>query len=173
MNNSNNSWILWSVGAIVLTAAITVAVVGGVTGNWPWTRGQAAGGSSVAPTGQVTPGDTNGTEDTAGTEDTNGTEDTTPQTKPGTETTDPTKPETTDPTTATDPTAKPTDPTTATDPTTKPTETTQPEETEPEQTQPTTKPTEPEEDEDEGGGEKPSPVTSMFPSDPVRKTNEV
>lgn len=161
MNNkgpkySEYSWIWWSVIAIIVTAAITVAIIGGTTGNWPWNRGSAAnGGSSENTTGAIIPENTNGSEETTLPEET----ETQTATKPEDEPTESTVPETTGATESTEPTVKPTDPTKPTEP-----EETQPEETQPEVTEPTTKPTEPEED--EGGGEKPQPGDIDVPIGP-------
>ena len=160
-----NSWIWWSLGAILATAAITITLVGMLTGQWPWNRSQAQQGQSDV----VISTETTGTEDTSATQEQ--TEPTAPETQPKpTVPEEPTVPESTEaPTvpatsTPTEPTQpKPTEPTQP-----KPTqpEETEPEETEPEQTQPTVKPTEPEEEEDEGGGEKPQPGDIDVPIGP-------
>lgn len=143
-------WIWWSLAAIVATAVITIAIVGGTTGNWPWNRGgsipETTGPSQSAETTMPTDG-------TTAPEETTLPADTTVPTVPeGTTET------TTAPTEATQP--KPTEPTQP-----KPTE---PEETEPEETEPevTTQPTEPEEDEDHGGGETPQPGDIDVPIGP-------
>ena len=148
------SWIWWSLAAIVATAVITVAIIGGTTGNWPWNRGNGAPETTdpsqtvetTAPTADTTvPEET--TEPTTATVP----EETTEATTVPTEATKPTEPKPTQP--------KPTTPS-------KPEET-EPEETEPEETQPVqTQPTQPEEDEDEGGGEKPQPGDIDVPIGP-------
>jgi len=166
----DNSWILWSVGAIVLTAVVTVVLVGSLTGNWPWNRGEVEyGGLPEKPAETVTTTGTTLPEDTTVSEDTK--ENTTPSTQPTEPFTAPTTPNGGNGTgsenmngggngTGTGTGNTPTDPTEST------TQPTQPEETEPEQTQPTTKPTEPEEEENEGGGEKPQPGDIDVPIGP-------
>lgn len=158
--HNDYNWIWWSAVAIIATAAITIAIVGATTGNWPWNRGGVENNSRPEDTtGVVTPGDTTVPEETTLPEETQN------ATKPEAETTEPTVPETTEVTQPTAPVVKPTDPTRPTDPS-KPTEPeeTEPEETEPKETEPTTKPTEPEED--EGGGEKPQPGDIDVPIGP-------
>lgn len=163
---NNYSWIWWSLGAILATAVITVTLVGLLTGQWPWNRGEVQyNGRPTHPTETTVSTESTIPEDTTVPGETEeqkkpSTQETQAATTPGTEptqsgtgseetpaggngqesgtgTTQPTQPGGNDPV--------------QTQPTTSPTE---PEETEPEQTEPTTKPTEPEE-EDTGGGVKP------------------
>ena len=146
----NNSWIWWSLGAVVLTAAVTILFVGILTGNWPWNRGGAV--AEITDPIQ-TVGTTVPTEET--TVPTEAVISTTVPDETTEVTTAPTEPEKPAPTEPTKP--APTEPT-------KP-EQTEPEETEPEQTQPTSRPTEPEE-ENNGGGETPQPGDIDVPISP-------
>ena len=169
-------WIWWSLGAILATAVITVTLVGLLTGQWPWNRGEVEyNGRPTHPTETIVSTETTVPEDTTVPEETEeqkkpATQETQPATTPSTEpTTEPTTPGTGTGNESVNGGGNQQGSGTATDPST-PSQSTQPEETDPEetdpeQTEPATKPTESEE-EDTGGGEKPQPGDIDVPIGP-------
>ena len=98
------NWIWWSLLAIVLTAVLTVTLVGLLTGSWPWNRDLVDyNGRPSQPTETVIPTDTTSPEETTlpeeteesikpGGTSTQTTEPTTSTTEPTTSTTEPTVP---------------------------------------------------------------------------------